>query len=58
MHHIRIRFEPAEPFDVDRYVAALVELAEELVRHEQVNAAEPSRVEAASKRTVEGRDEK
>jgi hypothetical protein len=26
--HIRIRFEEREPFDVERFVAALVELAE------------------------------
>lgn len=29
-NHIRIRFEEREPFDIERFVAALVELAETL----------------------------
>lgn len=38
-HHIRIRTVPNEPFDIKRFVAALVELAEAVVQQHEAETA-------------------
>lgn len=38
-HHIRIRTVPNEPFDIKRFVAALVELAEAVVLQREAETA-------------------
>lgn len=38
-HHIRIRTVPNEPFDIKRFVAALVELAEAVVQQREAETA-------------------